>query len=129
MKTENIGISSLNNNTWQGISLSDSAVQQIIKLMQQKPQIQGLQVGVKKSGCAGFTYALDLSCHPEDDNLLFERDGAKIYVPLKAMPFIDGTLVDFVQEGLNKIFKFNNPKAQHFCGCGESFNIEVMQCA
>ena len=49
--------------------------------------------------------------------------GAKLFVPLQAMPFIDGTEVDFVREGLNQIFKFHNPKAQNECGCGESFGV------
>jgi len=123
MQTENVGTFSLDENVWQGISLSDSAVRQITKLMQQDPQVKGLQLGVKQSGCAGFAYVLDLTRKPADDDLLFERDGAKLYVPLKAMPFIDGTTVDYVREGLNQIFKFNNPKAQHACGCGESFGV------
>lgn len=123
MQTENVGTFSLDENVWQGISLSDSAVRKITKLMQQDPQVKGLQLGVKQSGCAGFAYVLDLTREPADDDLLFERDGAKLYVPLKAMPFIDGTTVDYVREGLNQIFKFNNPKAQHACGCGESFGV------
>ncbi|ASC78368.1 Fe-S cluster assembly scaffold SufA [Serratia marcescens] len=123
MQTENVGTFSLDENVWQGISLSDSAVRQITKLMQQDLQVKGLQLGVKQSGCAGFAYVLDLTREPADDDLLFERDGAKLYVPLKAMPFIDGTTVDYVREGLNQIFKFNNPKAQHACGCGESFGV------
>ena len=123
MQTENVGTFSLDENVWQGISLSDSAVRQITKLMQQDPQVKGLQLGVKQSGCAGFAYVLDLTREPADADLLFERDGAKLYVPLKAMPFIDGTTVDYVREGLNQIFKFNNPKAQHACGCGESFGV------
>lgn len=123
MQTENVGTFSLDENVWQGISLSDSAVRQITKLMQQDPQVKGLQLGVKQSGCAGFAYVLDLTREPADGDLLFERDGAKLYVPLKAMPFIDGTTVDYVREGLNQIFKFNNPKAQHACGCGESFGV------
>lgn len=123
MQTENVGTFSLDENVWQGISLSDSAVRQITKLMQQDPQVKGLQLGVKQSGCAGFAYVLDLTREPADDDLLFEREGAKLYVPLKAMPFIDGTTVDYVREGLNQIFKFNNPKAQHACGCGESFGV------
>ena len=123
MQTENVGTFSLDENVWQGISLSDSAVRQITKLMQQDPQVKGLKLGVKQSGCAGFAYVLDLIREPADDDLLFERDGAKLYVPLKAMPFIDGTTVDYVREGLNQIFKFNNPKAQHACGCGESFGV------
>lgn len=123
MKPENVRTSSLDNNAWKGIALSDSAVQQIIKLMKKTPKAKGLRLGVKKSGCAGFVYSLDFICHPSDDELLFERDGAKLYVPLKAMFFIDGTTVYFVQEGLNQMFKFKNPKAQHACGCGESFSV------
>ncbi|MGA9620126.1 MAG: Fe-S cluster assembly scaffold SufA [Serratia proteamaculans] len=123
MQTENVGTFSLDENVWQGILISDNAVQQISKIMQQDPQVKGLQLGVKQSGCAGFAYVLDLTRAPADDDLLFERDGARLYVPLKAMPFIDGTTVDFVREGLNQIFKFNNPKAQHACGCGESFGV------
>ena len=60
---------------------------------------------------------------PEKDDLVFEHDGARLYVPLQAMPFIDGTEVDYVREGLNQLFKFNNPKAQNECGCGESFGV------
>ncbi|ATA21986.1 FeS assembly scaffold SufA [Gibbsiella quercinecans] len=123
MQTESVGTFSLDENVWQGIALSDSAAKQISKLMQQDPQVKGLQLSVKQSGCAGFGYVLDLTQAPAEDDLLFERDGAKLYVPLKAMPFIDGTTVDFVREGLNQIFKFNNPKAQHSCGCGESFGV------
>lgn len=69
-------------------------------------------------------YVLDLVNAPDAGDLVFERDGAHLYVPLKVMPFIDGTELDYVREGLNQIFKFNNPKAQHACGCGESFGIE-----
>lgn len=123
MQTESVATFSLKDNLWQGISLSDSAVTQIIKFMQQDPQVKGLQLGIKQSGCAGFAYVLDLIGEPASDDLLFERGGAKLYVPLKAMPFIDGTRVDFVRDGLNQMFKFNNPKAQNACGCGESFGV------
>jgi len=123
MQTQSVGTFSLEENVWQGIQLSETAATQIKKLMQQDPEIKGLQLGVKQSGCAGFGYVLEMTRHPGDDDLLFERDGARLYAPLKAMPFIDGTTVDFVREGLNQIFKFNNPKAQHACGCGESFGV------
>jgi len=68
---------------------------------------------------------LDTVSEPKDEDLVFEADGARLYVPLQAMPFIDGTEVDYVREGLNQIFKFNNPKAQHACGCGESFGVQA----
>ncbi|WP_409307035.1 Fe-S cluster assembly scaffold SufA [Pectobacterium sp. B1J-3] len=123
MQTENVGTFSLDENVWKGLTLTDSAVKQIKNLMKQDAAMKGLRLGVKQSGCAGFGYVLDLVREPETDDLLFERDGAPLYVPLKAMPFIDGTELDFVREGLNQVFKFNNPNAQHACGCGESFGI------
>ncbi|MCH5049596.1 Fe-S cluster assembly scaffold SufA [Pectobacterium aquaticum] len=123
MQAENVGTFSLDENVWQGLTLTDSAVKQIKNLMTQDETVQGLRLSVKQSGCAGFGYVLDLVKAFETDDLVFERDGAKLYVPLKAMPFIDGTELDFVREGLNQIFKFNNPRAQHACGCGESFGI------
>ncbi|AIU88802.1 MULTISPECIES: Fe-S cluster assembly scaffold SufA [Pectobacterium] len=123
MQAENVGTFSLDENVWQGLTLTESAVKQIKNLMKQDEAVQGLRLGVKQSGCAGFGYVLDLVQEFETDDLVFERDGAKLYVPLKAMPFIDGTELDFVREGLNQIFKFNNPRAQHACGCGESFGI------
>ncbi|MEH0833862.1 Fe-S cluster assembly scaffold SufA [Pectobacterium cacticida] len=123
MQAENVGTFSLDDNVWQGLTLTDNAAKQIKHLMKQNEAVLGLRLSVKQSGCAGFGYVLDLVQEFESDDLVFEHDGAKLYVPLKAMPFIDGTELDFVREGLNQIFKFNNPKAQHACGCGESFGI------
>ncbi|URQ62400.1 Fe-S cluster assembly scaffold SufA [Pantoea alhagi] len=109
---------------WKGLTLTDSAAQQIKALTANDPQVLGLRLGIKQSGCAGFGYTMDLVKEPVADDLLFTHQGATLYVPLQAMPFIDGTQVDFVREGLNQVFKFNNPKAQHACGCGESFGVE-----
>ncbi|NMC26298.1 MAG: Fe-S cluster assembly scaffold SufA [Serratia sp.] len=123
MQTETVGSFSLDDNVWQGVILTDAAAKQVKTLMTQDPDVKGLQLSVKQSGCAGFGYVLDLTKQQASDDLVFEHDGALLFVPLKAMPFIDGTEVDFVREGLNQIFKFNNPKAQHACGCGESFGL------
>ncbi|KAB7896129.1 Fe-S cluster assembly scaffold SufA [Rouxiella sp. S1S-2] len=123
MQTENVATFSLDDNVWQGVTLTDSAAKQVNTLVTQDPEVKGLQLSVKQSGCAGFAYVLDLTKQPASDDLVFERNGAHLYIPLKAMPFIDGTEVDYVHEGLNQIFKFNNPKAQHACGCGESFGL------
>ncbi|AWK14358.1 Fe-S cluster assembly scaffold SufA [Candidatus Fukatsuia symbiotica] len=123
MQQNAVGTFSLDDNDWSGIVITKSAATQIIKLMQQNPQAKGLKLSVKPSGCAGFTYVLDIAESPASDDLLFEHQKAKLYVPSKSMPFVDGTKVDYVREGLNQIFKFDNPKAQHSCGCGESFGV------
>lgn len=114
---------SLEKNTWHGLTLTDAAAQQIRRLVENDVSMLGLRLTVKQSGCAGFGYVVEKATLSEDSDLVYEHDGARIYVPLKAMPFIDGTELDYVQEGLNYLFKFNNPKAQHACGCGESFGL------
>ena len=112
-----------NDVSWRGITLTPSAAAHIRELVKQQPGIQGVRLGVKQTGCAGFGYVLDAVNEPDKDDLLFEAGGAKLWVPLSAMPFIDGTEVDYVREGLNQLFKFHNPKAQNECGCGESFGV------
>ncbi|MEO3988490.1 Fe-S cluster assembly scaffold SufA [Pseudocitrobacter cyperus] len=112
-----------NDFAWRGLTLTPAAAAQIRNLVSKQPGIQGVRLGVKQTGCAGFGYVLDTVSDPREDDLLFESEGAKLWVPLQAMPFIDGTEVDYVREGLNQIFKFHNPKAQNECGCGESFGV------
>ena len=109
--------------TWRGVTLTPPAAAHIRELVKQQPGIQGVRLGVKQTGCAGFGYVLDAVSEPNKDDLLFEADGAKLWVPLSAMPFIDGTEVDYVREGLNQLFKYHNPTAQNECGCGESFGV------
>lgn len=109
---------------WRGITLTTAAAAHVCELAA-KQGVQGIRLGVKTSGCAGFAYVLDTVTEPKADDLLFETGGAKLWVSLQAMPFIDGTEVDYVREGLNQIFKFHNPKAQHECGCGESFGVQA----
>ncbi|MGP1947527.1 MAG: Fe-S cluster assembly scaffold SufA [Arsenophonus sp. NC-PG7-MAG3] len=121
--TEHVDTSSLNETIWQGLTMTDKAAAQINNLMKKNPDSQGLSLKIKQSGCAGFSYVIALIDNPTQEYLLFEHNGAKLFVPLKTMPFIDGIEVDYVHDGLNQIFKFNNPKAQHACGCGESFGI------
>lgn len=108
---------------WEGVSMTEAAAKQIRNLMQQNPNSKGLSLSVKQSGCAGFGYIFEMIENPTDEHVVYQQDGAFLYVQLKAMPYIDGTVIDYVREGLNQMFKFNNPKAQHACGCGESFGV------
>lgn len=109
---------------WRGITMTSAAAAHMRELAEQKG-VQGIRLAVKTSGCAGFAYVLDTVTIPGPDDLLFESDGAKLWVSSKAMPFIDGTEVDYVREGVNQLFRFHNPKAQNECGCGESFGVQV----
>jgi Fe-S cluster assembly protein SufA len=64
MQQESVGTFSLDDNVWQGVTITDSAAAQITRLMQQDPQVKGLQLGVKQSGCAGFAYVMDMAKNP-----------------------------------------------------------------
>lgn len=109
---------------WQGIKLTPAAAKQIHSLVKNNRELLGLRLAVKKSGCAGYAYDLSMANQDHQHELVYQFQGASIYIPLDAMPYLDGTEVDYVSEGINKVFKFNNPKAQNACGCGESFNAD-----
>ena len=69
------------------------------------------------------SYVLEFADIINDDDSVFEDKNVKVIVDKKSLVYIDGTELDFVKEGLNVGFKFNNPNAQNECGCGESFNV------
>lgn len=83
----------------------------------------GLRLGIKKTGCSGFAYVVNYADEIMPQDAVFEADGVKVIVDRESLPLIDGTVVDFVKQGLNEAFKFQNPKAKGECGCGESFNV------
>ena len=83
----------------------------------------GLRVGVRKTGCSGYAYVIDYADSIEADDAVFEDDGVKVIVDARSLELIDGTEVDFIQDGLNEAFRFRNPNVKGECGCGESFNV------
>ena len=83
----------------------------------------GLRLGVTKTGCSGYSYVINYADSVADSDILFEDKGVTVVVDSEALPLIDGTVVDFVKNGLNEAFSFRNPNITGECGCGESFNI------
>jgi iron-sulfur cluster assembly protein len=82
----------------------------------------GLRLSVKTSGCSGMSYVMEFADETQPEDQLFESQGVKVIVDPKSLLYIDGTELDFVREGLNEGFQFNNPNVKDSCGCGESFN-------
>lgn len=105
------------------VSLTPSAAEHIRRQLQRRGGGLGLKLSIRKSGCSGFAYALDYAdaVSPEDE--VFESEGVKVVVPREALAFVDGTTVDYVNEGLNQMFRFVNPNIKDECGCGESFTV------
>ena len=87
------------------------------------PSEHQLRLAVKTSGCSGLAYAIEFADALQPEDIQFASHGVTLLVDPKSLPFLDGTELDFVREGLNEGFKFNNPNVKSACGCGESFGV------
>jgi len=105
------------------ITLTEKAAKHVQGLAAKHPDILGLRLGVKPSGCSGLSYTVDGAKEIGEGDEVFEQHGVKLVVDRKSLPFLEGVEVDFVREGLNQRFAFNNPNAKGTCGCGESFAV------
>lgn len=103
------------------VSLAPAALERIRGYVAGSPGALGLRFGVRRSGCSGWGYAVDLAREQHDDDRVFEQDGVRIYVDADSLPLVDGTEIDFLKQGLNEHFVFRNPNVAGECGCGESF--------
>ena len=105
------------------VTLSESAARHVSNFIAKRGKGFGIRLGVKTSGCSGMAYTLEFVDQTEDEDEVFESHGVKVVIDPKSLAYLDGTELDFVKEGLNEGFKFNNPNVKDQCGCGESFNV------
>jgi len=105
------------------IQLTEAARIRMQDYLAKDPGAVGVRFGIKRTGCSGFGYTVDVADAVTDTDLVFEEGGVRLLVDKKALPFIDGTEVDFQRQGLNATFVFRNPNATGECGCGESFTV------
>ncbi|MCY0964124.1 HesB/IscA family protein [Parathalassolituus penaei] len=106
------------------VSMTEAAVSHVRKMLQKNAEMCGIRLGVKKSGCSGFKYDVELVTTPvAGDEVIAVADDVTLYIAEDAKAFVRGTVIDFTREGLNSTIKFNNPNARDLCGCGESFSV------
>jgi iron-sulfur cluster assembly protein len=105
------------------VSLSERAAAHVARYLEKRGKGLGLKLGVKTTGCSGLAYKLEYADVVNEEDHEFLCHGVRVFVDPKSLPYIDGTELDFVREGLNEGFKFNNPNVKSECGCGESFNV------
>jgi iron-sulfur cluster assembly protein len=105
------------------ISLSESAAQRVRDRLASRGHGIGLRVAVKPAGCSGFRYVVDYADEVKEGDLVFESEGVKLLVDGDSLAAIDGMRIDFVRQGLNESFRFENPNVRGECGCGESFTV------
>ncbi|HQR19577.1 MAG TPA: iron-sulfur cluster assembly protein IscA [Burkholderiaceae bacterium] len=105
------------------VTMTERAARHVSGFLQKRGKGVGLRLGVRTTGCSGMAYKLEYADAAQPEDQTFECHGVKILVDPKSLPYIDGTELDFVREGLNEGFRFNNPNEKNRCGCGESFNV------
>ncbi len=88
------------------------------------PDAKGLRVGIKKGGCAGMEYTIDLVTEPNAKDDLVEFQDAKVWVEPSAVLYLLGTQMDFETTKLRSGFTFSNPNQTSACGCGESVELK-----
>ena len=105
------------------ITMTSAAANHVTRYLESRGHGAGVRLGVRTSGCSGMAYVLEFVDEVQGEDQVFETAGVRIIIDPKSLLYLDGTELDFVKEGLNEGFKFNNPNVKNECGCGESFNI------
>lgn len=85
-----------------------------------------LRLAVDSGGCSGFKYNFQLEEKPTtDEDVIVERDGARLVVDKTSLTFLEGSEVDFVSDLSGESFQVKNPMADSSCGCGTSFAVKI----
>lgn len=111
------------------IKITDIAKEKFQEQLKKRGHGVGIKIATRPSGCSGLSYIIEyLDAYPKagtENYAVFYTDvnDAKIFVYEKDYPYLDGMEVDYVRQGLNEGFEFNNPNERDRCGCGESFRV------
>ena len=105
------------------IAVTPRAASKIVSNIYRRGAGIGIRLGTRTTGCSGLAYVLEYVDEPEVTDHVFDSDGFKIVVDPKSFPILDGMIIDYVRNGLNEGFEFNNPQEKDRCGCGESFRV------
>lgn len=108
------------------VTITPAAERQIARLMAGKDAF-GLRIGLKKGGCAGMEYTMDLATAPEKGDEVVEQGGARVMIAPMAQMFLFGTEIDYESGLLESGFRFRNPNVTDTCGCGESVRFEPLE--
>jgi iron-sulfur cluster assembly accessory protein len=105
------------------LGLTEAAACKIKAIAAADPGVSGLRVAVEGGGCSGFQYDIQPTEAASADDIVIERDGAKLFVDAVSAPFLVDAELDWVEELIGASFKIRNPNAKSSCGCGVSFSV------
>lgn len=107
------------------ISITDRGAEKVREFLASQTadvQTAGLRVGVRGGGCSGFQYQLAFD-EQRDGDEVFDAQGLRVLVNVEALPYVDGSEIDYVDALTGAGFKVNNPNVVAACGCGSSFRV------
>ena len=106
------------------ITITDTAAARVQHLLsaRAKPSA-GVRVGIRTKGCSGLSYTIEYADEVGQFDEVVEDKGVKVFIDPKAIMFLIGTEMDYVEEKLKSGFTFRNPNEKGRCGCGESFHV------
>jgi iron-sulfur cluster assembly protein len=105
------------------ITVTSTASKRIVANLARRGQGLGIRLGVRTTGCSGLAYVLEYIDKINPEDIIFEQEGFVVAVDPKSSVYLNGVEVDYVRQGLNEGFEFNNPVEKDRCGCGESFRV------
>jgi len=105
------------------ITLTDNAAAHVRSYLDKHGGGDSFRIGVKPTGCSGYQYIVETAESIGEEDTTFECKGVKIVVDKHSLDYLAGTELDYIREGLNEGFRFNNPNVAETCGCGESFSV------
>lgn len=110
-------------NTAQTVTMTAEAARQISTIVKAEARPVMLRVSVSGGGCSGFQYGFALDDARAEDDLMIERDGATILIDPVSLAYLEGSIIDYVDNLMGQSFQVKNPNAKSSCGCGTSFSV------
>jgi iron-sulfur cluster assembly protein len=107
------------------ISLTEEASNKVKQQLMRRGKGVGIRIGVRTTGCSGLAYTMEYvdEYTAEVGVTNFGHPDFVLLVDAKSLAYLSGLTMDWVRNGLNEGFEFNNPNERDRCGCGESFRI------
>jgi len=105
------------------ITLTEKSINKIKQTLAKRGKGLGIRIGVKTTGCSGLAYVLEYVDDPQEHDIKLDCNGCALFVDPKSCDYLQGMTVDYVRNGLNEGFEFQNPNERDRCGCGESFRV------
>ncbi|MET0605122.1 MAG: iron-sulfur cluster insertion protein ErpA [Beijerinckiaceae bacterium] len=109
--------------TAEPVTVTDRAAAHILKALATEAAGSMLRVSVNGGGCSGFQYGFSFDQDRQPDDLVIEKGGAIVLIDPVSLPFMEGSVLDFVDDLIGQAFKIQNPNATASCGCGTSFSV------